>query len=128
MGLASLAQSREISIEYRAGGGLTKTRTEPDPWTRLNLRKTRMGIWARMGIVGIGHWAYGPGKSQEEISGETGMEIPKPVGCISRDLTMQEVLHYFYNHQSYPVSKCPATRPEGGELFLYSLLPGNKGM
>ena len=24
-----------------------------------------------------------------------GMEIPKPVGCISRDLTMQEVLHYF---------------------------------
>ena len=36
------------------------------------------------------------------------MEIPKPVGYISRDLTMQEVLHYFYNHQSYPVSKCPA--------------------
>ena len=34
-----------------------------------------------------------------------GMEIPKPVGCISRDLTMQEVLHYF---QSYPVYKCPA--------------------
>ena len=29
-----------------------------------------------------------------------GMEIPKPVGCISRDLIMQEVLHYF---QSYPV-------------------------
>ena len=29
---------------------------------------------------------------------------------------------------SYPVSKCPATRPKGGELFLYSLLPGNKGM
>ena len=57
-----------------------------------------------------------------------GMEIPKPVGCISRDLTMQEVLHYFYNHQSYPVSKCPATRPKGGELFLYSLLPCNKGM
>ena len=56
------------------------------------------------------------------------MEIPKPVGCISRDLTMQEVLHYFYNHQSYSVSKCPATRPKGGELFLYSLLPGNKGM
>ena len=54
-----------------------------------------------------------------------GMEIPKLVGCISRDLTMQEVLHYF---QSYPVSKCPATRPKRGELFLYSLLPGNKGM
>ena len=54
-----------------------------------------------------------------------GMEIPKPVGCISRDLTMQEVLHYF---QSYPVYKCPATRPKGGELLLYSLLPGNKGM
>ena len=76
--------------------------------------------WA-LGIIG-------PGKSQEEIGRETGMEIPKPVGCVSRDLTMQEVLHYFYNHQSYPVSKCPATRPKGGELFLYSLLPGNKGM
>ena len=73
-----------------------------------------------------GHWAYGPGKSQEEISGETRMEIPKPVRCISRDLTMQKVLHYCYNHQSYPVSKYPATRPKGGELFLYSLLPGSK--
>ena len=45
------------------------------------------------------------------------MEIPKPVGCISRDLTMQEVLHYFYNHQSYPVSKCPATRLKEESYF-----------
>ena len=81
-----------------------------------------------MGIMGIGHNMGQENKSQEEIGGETGMEIPKPVGFISRDLTMQEVLHYFYNHQSYPVSKCPATRPKGGELVLYSLLPGNKGM
>ena len=59
--------------------GLTKTRTGPDPWTRLNLRKTRVGLWAHMGVVGIG-----------QISGgdrwRDGMEIPKPVGCISRDL------------------------------------------
>ena len=34
---------------------MTKTRTGPDPRTRLNMRKTRVGIWARMGIVGIGH-------------------------------------------------------------------------
>ena len=30
------------------------------------------------------------------------MEIPKPVGYISRDLTMQEVLHYLYNHTLCP--------------------------
>ena len=80
---------------------------------------------ARMGVVDIGHMGQ---ENLRRRSVERRMEIPKPVGCISRDLTMQEVLHYFYNHQSYPVSKCPATRPKGGELFLYSLLPGNKGM
>ena len=73
-----------------------------------------------------GHWAYacmGQENLRRRSVEKPGMEIPKPVGCISRDLTMQEVLHY-----CYPVSKCPATRPKGGELFPYSLLPGNKGM
>ena len=88
------------------------------------LRKTFVGIWARMGIMGIGYNM--PGKISGGGVERPEMEITKPVGCISRDLTMQEVLHYF---QSYPVyNKCPATRPKGGELFLYSLLPGSKGM
>ena len=77
----------------------TGTGTGPDPWTRLYLRKTRVGIWARMGIVGIGH-NMGQENLRRRSVERPGMEIPKPVGCISRDLTMQEVLHYFYNRQS----------------------------
>ena len=54
------------------------------------------------------------------------MERPKPIACIKKDITIKEVLHYFYNH--YAASKCPAVRPKGGELFLYSLTPHNKGV
>jgi len=56
------------------------------------------------------------------------MEVPKPVGCSSRDLSLQGLLDYFKNYQSYPVYKYPAVRQEGGELFLYLLPLDNKGM
>ena len=56
-----------------------------------------------------------------------GMELPKSIGCINRHLTLHEVLHYFRDNHSYPASKTPAIRPNGGELFLFSLPFSNQG-
>ena len=55
------------------------------------------------------------------------MELPKSIACINRDLALHEVFHYFRDNQSYPASKTPAIRPNGGELFLFSLPPSNQG-
>ena len=38
--------------------------------------------------------------------------------CINRDLTLHEVLHYFYDNHSYPASKTTVLRTNGGELIV----------
>ena len=82
-----ISVSKGLCMEKaRAKYGARAKRASPTlgvhPRTRLNLRKTRVGIWARMGIMGIGY-NMGQENLRRRSVERPGMEIPKPVGCIT---------------------------------------------